>query len=457
MTSILQNITDHKQSKIAAALQLLGSPDNKPVIHSGNRNTVRGLLNGLGFPTDSYINLSLDDLAKLYASLSVASTLLPFVSLIIAVKPDADITNVDGALSAIRQRVIGAGYPHGSTMPSTEAIVTEMARCRDGNATDEKAFEVPEVKVTKVTQVETTPALPVSAGDVTPDMVAAIGALASLFGSKQQAPAIDEAKIIELVKKHSMATVVNLVTKTGEVKIDTGLHHKELPMVIKMLSANVNVFMVGAAGSGKTTIAEQAAKALGLSFYFNGALDSEYKLTGFVDAQGRCVSTAFKKAYAEGGVYLFDEVDASLPSALLAFNAALANGHADFPDGAIKRHENFKCIAAANTYGKGADRLYVGRNQLDAATLDRFCMVNIDYDEKLEKAITGNDAWVDIVQKVRASVYALKLRHIVSPRASIHGARLLNAGIAERDVMESVVWKGLDKDTIGKIRNHASL
>ena len=132
--------------------------------------------------------------------------------------------------------------------------------------------------------------------------------------------------------------------------------------------------MVGPAGSGKTTAAHEAAKALGIPFYFTGAIDSAYKLTGFIDAQGRTVRTAFREAFEHGGVFLFDEMDSSMPAALLAFNAALANGHADFPDGIIKRHPDFRAIAACNTFGGGANRQYVGRMQLDAASLDRFAI-----------------------------------------------------------------------------------
>ena len=89
-------------------------------------------------------------------------------------------------------------------------------------------------------------------------------------------------------------------------------------------------------------------------------------------AQGTIVSTEFRKAYENGGLFLFDEIDASMPGAILAFNAALANNFMDFPDKKVPRHKDFYCIAAANTFGSGADRQYVGRNQLDAASLDRF-------------------------------------------------------------------------------------
>ncbi|MCH7728630.1 MAG: hypothetical protein IH991_19420, partial [Planctomycetes bacterium] len=72
---------------------------------------------------------------------------------------------------------------------------------------------------------------------------------------------------------------------------------------------------------------------------------------------------------------------------LVVVNAALANGHLRLPDGTtVDRHADFVCAAAANTFGTGADRQYVGRNQLDAATLDRFaaCRLAFDYDVDLE-------------------------------------------------------------------------
>jgi cobaltochelatase CobS len=85
-------------------------------------------------------------------------------------------------------------------------------------------------------------------------------------------------------------------------------------------------------------------------------------------------------------------------------------------------------IAAGNTFGRGASREYVGRQQLDAATLDRFTVFEVDYDEALELAIAGNDDWTRYVQKVRKAVEREKVRAIVSPRASISGAKLLAVG-----------------------------
>lgn len=271
---------------------------------------------------------------------------------------------------------------------------------------------------------------------------------------------VTETRVIELIKQHAPEIpVVRVEVRTPDKKIELPAEprHKQFEEVLNWVLSGADVMLIGPAGSGKTTLAEQVAKALDVPFFFNGAIASEYKLSGFIDAQGRIISTPFRKAFENGGVYLFDEMDASLPSALLAFNTALSNGHYDFPDGTVKRHPNFHAMAATNTFGKGADRVYVGRNQLDAASLDRFARVNFDYDEKLERMLAGNDKWVDTVQAVRRAVSKLKLRHVVSPRASIMGARALAQGIGWSSVEQALLWPGLDNDTITKIRVEAGV
>lgn len=290
---------------------------------------------------------------------------------------------------------------------------------------------------------------------------------------------ISEARVLELIATHAPKpahVTVNLVTPQGPRTQEGALMHHKTPLLLSAVSAGVNVMMVGPAGSGKTTAAHEAAKALGVPFYFTGAIDSAYKLTGFVDAQGRIVRTAFREAYEHGGVFLFDEMDASMPSAVLAFNAALANGHADFPDGMIERHHDFRAIAACNTFGGGANRQYVGRLQLDAASLDRFATLTWDYCPTLEAALIGAPPpdgaprlktitplasqeaaqahaiqWHQRVLRARSRAETHKVRHVISPRATIMGAKLLAAGWPLPEVEESVLFKGLDSESRTKI------
>lgn len=239
------------------------------------------------------------------------------------------------------------------------------------------------------------------------------------------------------------------IGKAPAIKIKRA--HSALPQILTAAVAGAHPFLVGPAGSGKTTLAEQIATTMRLKFYMASRVTSDFKLLGFINAAGTTVRTPFREAYEHGGLFLFDEIDASDADALTAFNAALSNGHCDFPDGLIKAHKDFHAIAAGNTYGRGADRQYVGRNQLDAATLDRFTVFTVDYDEQLELELSGNAEWCRHVQRIRAVTLEAGIRHIVSPRASIIGARLLAAGMPQEDVLEACVYKGLDAQNKARI------
>jgi MoxR-like ATPase len=236
-----------------------------------------------------------------------------------------------------------------------------------------------------------------------------------------------------------------------------GIQHKNFADLLQTVQAksndgySLNIWLVGPAGTGKTTAAKRCAEALGLDFYFTGSIDTEYKLLGFVDAQGKVVNTAFKKAYTDGGVFLFDECDSSLPSALLAFNAALANGECAFPEGVLARHKDFVCIAAANTWGLGATNEYVGRLKMDAAFLDRFVQVDWQIDEDLERVTVGNDAWVAKVQKWRKAAKDSGIKVMISPRASYAGAALLATGMVEEKVIAKTVRKSMNDADWAKV------
>lgn len=234
--------------------------------------------------------------------------------------------------------------------------------------------------------------------------------------------------------------------------VTLGLVHRDTARIIAALAAGVNVYLHGPAGSGKTTVARKAAEAFKLQFYFAAKVESEYQLLGFKDAKGETVRTQFREAYELGGMFLFDEMDASSSSAVVALNAALANGICPFPDATINRHKDFHCIGAGNTALTGATRQYSGRNQLDAASIDRFAFIEFDYDDDLERAIATNAAWCAYVQSVRAAVKARALNHLVTPRATYDGCKLLAAGMDWDAVASMVVFKGLDADTVTQIK-----
>ena len=126
-------------------------------------------------------------------------------------------------------------------------------------------------------------------------------------------------------------------------------------MVLTLLANGENVYLYGPAGSGKNVMCEQLAKALGVPFYYQNTIMTKFDVTGYKNATGEYEPTEFYKAWTGGGLYMLDEIDNAQAEGLVTLNAALANGYYSFPGvGLIKKHPDFRCIAAGNTNGEGA-------------------------------------------------------------------------------------------------------
>ena len=276
---------------------------------------------------------------------------------------------------------------------------------------------------------------------------------------------INVEEVRKLIDEHSPSVTIELKKPTGEIIKDDSLKHGKLPQVLSALLRGDNVLLVGGAGSGKTTMAQSLSKMLGQSFEqedyafgMSGAMFQAYEVRGYMDATGNYVESSFVKCFRDGGLFLFDEIDGSNPQALVALNASMENEVADFPCGVVKKHPNFRLIACANTYGRGADREYVGRNQLDGATIDRFKpVITLDYDEKLELAISPDRNFTKMVQKLRKAKDNMKIRCVISPRASIKGGRAILDGCELEDVLREYVFGGLDEETVKRIRHEAKV
>lgn len=235
----------------------------------------------------------------------------------------------------------------------------------------------------------------------------------------------------------------------------SGVTHEKFDTVLKFVANDEPVFLTGPAGSGKNFMCKQIAEALGLNFYFSNAVTQEYKLTGFTDAMGNYQETQFYKAFTEGGLFMLDEIDASIPEVLVILNAAIANRYFDFPApiGYKKAHPNFRVVAAGNTTGHGADYEYVGRNQLDGASLDRFAIVEIDYSPTIEndKAL-GNQKLVDFCREFRKAAKKVGVSIIVSYRAISRLAKMTQ--IMDLDeALKTCLIKDLEKDDLNIITN----
>lgn len=214
---------------------------------------------------------------------------------------------------------------------------------------------------------------------------------------------------------------------------------REIPAVVHPLFEDVlalaglrhNILLVGPSGVGKSTIGAQIADALSLPF---GALScsggmSESQLAGWllpVADGGKFVyvPSVFVTMYENGGVFLLDELDAVDGNVVVFINSALANGGFFIPQRHekpyVKRHDDFVCIAAANTFGHGGDMVYAARERLDGATLDRFrsATLHMDYDNATEAKLVDSEV-LEWGLAIRTKINDLKLRRVMSTRVMI--------------------------------------
>jgi cobaltochelatase CobS len=286
-------------------------------------------------------------------------------------------------------------------------------------------------------------------------------AIAAALASMPQ-QGIDADMVRQIIRQELPDLIPNVKVEITEGEFSRVLpdspRHKAFAKALAIAGQNIPLALVGPAGSGKTTACEQIAEALELPFYMLGAVTGAHEFLGYVDAHGKYQTTPFRHAFEHGGLFLGDEFDGSDPAAPLVINSALANGHMAFPDSPtpVKKHPSFRMVIACNTYGMGADRVYVGRNQLDGATLDRFAFLDWGYDEKLERLFSSNESWVDRVQALRRGAAKEKARVIISPRATINGAKLLAAGLTRDEVETLTIWKNVDADLRRRIETAAA-
>ena len=260
-------------------------------------------------------------------------------------------------------------------------------------------------------------------------------ALSAALLAMMPTPGLDEDRVRQLIREEIPAPPTIRIEIPGRPEVEMARQHERFPLLLQVLACGLSV----------------------------GPQTSKSDLLGFVDAGGTYRESMFVSAYRDGGVFLLDEIDAGNAGVLTVLNAALAGDVMATPIGMVKRSPRFLTVAGANTYGQGASRQDVGRNQLDAATLDRFAVLDWPVDEGLEAAMVGLPApaptldlgrgglidaaaWLGRVRSVRASVEKEQVRAVVSPRATVAGVSLLAAGVGRFWVEEMVLWRGMPVD-----------
>src|SRR5579872_4468015 len=405
-------------------------------VNSANRHTVRKLLTSTGMDSSVVRNLRNGQLGK---------------SLYEAVKEG----KIDMSVAASACSVIDVSSTKDGQIDGPTSEITSDVSADTDIEMDERSSDF-------VRSAGISPA---------PSTVGAANQMASILENlmRQAAPktqAVDadavRAIVADMLKTHESG-IRQIDIKIGEaVNSVDGAQHAMFETLVKVASTKVqgrrlHTWLVGPSGSAKSYLSASAAKALGLTYYSTSAIQSKYDLIGFVSPTGdeKTLRTPFRNAFENGGLFAWDDIDASDPRAFVAFNEALSNGRFPFPDKVVEQHADFVCVASANTWGNGATADYVGRNKIDSATLSRFVRLEVDYDEKLEREIVGNHEWARFIQRIRQAVKAEGIKVLVTPRHTLQGVALLAAGLKREEVERFTVFAGLDTDTTARLRHAA--
>jgi len=250
------------------------------------------------------------------------------------------------------------------------------------------------------------------------------------------------------------------------VEVD-GRPHAAFSRALRAARLRQPCLLVGPAGCGKTTLGKQVAAALDMDFASISCSVgmSEGQLLGRLLPIGEggafeYVSTPFVDRYENGGVFLLDELDAADENVLIALHTGIDNGYLSVPnrtDNPVARqHPDFVLIAAANTFGKGANRQYCGRNALDEATLNRFKAntLELDYDLGLEDVLVRSVELLRIGRALRDAIDQHGLRRIVSMREliQIDAAMTADRSYTMREAADQLVV-GWTRDEVAKVRS----
>lgn len=254
-----------------------------------------------------------------------------------------------------------------------------------------------------------------------------------------------------------------VITEGAATRVVKGVLPKEFETMVQLCGQRIPLMLVGPAGCGKTYLASKVAEALGLKFYDQSCSEgvSESIFTGWllpIEKGGafEYVPSPFVTAYENGGVFLLDEIDAANPNLLTFLNKAIANDSFFLPqrykNPLVKKHPDFVVIAAANTFGNGADGQYVGRNALDAATLDRFRagMLHMDYSDEVETALVDADV-LSWGRAIRKAIRQHGLRRIMSTRVLLDLTKMKRCCQWGADMWNKTYFADWSRDEMAKV------
>lgn len=228
--------------------------------------------------------------------------------------------------------------------------------------------------------------------------------------------------------------------------------------------------LVGPAGNGKSTTALATLMAAGWARDQITVIDGhseitirdllgDYTLT--TDEEGNATERweygVLSRALLDGKAVIIDEFDAIPAYITVALNRlflplgqqalALKNGEV------VEPNRYLPIFLTMNTFGSGRDRMYIGRDGLDAATKDRIVIIDTDYQNEVEilrsMGARKRDAEkaVKWAHTVRQAVGEENARVVLSPRGLIRICDTIKSGYSFETAKKWCFYDALDYKT----------
>lgn len=300
--------------------------------------------------------------------------------------------------------------------------------------------------------------MPTTLPKIDPNELAKIDAIVSIMQGNSNVKVAEiyntaqayEQEIADLkAKANAVKEPVGIKALTADMGIIHMPWHDRLVTDIKLART---IAVRGPAGNGKSTGVKAALESLEYNIYHLDCTDSTTvdQLVGGLEPvptvkggiEMKFKDGIFTKAFKdEKGAIQLDEFDALDPRVTMALQSALhraANGKKrvvscpDHPDGKVVAVGDCPIVVTMNTWGTGATREYVGRNAIDAASLDRFdTIISTDYQceaemlDKMGMKKSDANALLAEIKDYRRKINEKGLRVILSTRRVLNIAEVV--------------------------------